>query len=377
MDPSGEFVFVANSGSNNVTVFSLNLDTGNLTPVPGSPFAAGSQPLDVATDGFGRFLYVANNLSNSISAFSINQSNGSLTPVAGSPFSMGNFLSRVAADPLGRFLYAMDGQGVFVLTIGATGALTPAAGSPLALNPAPSAIATDPSGQFLLVTQRTRFIGQNDTVASYRVNANGSLTPVGSPVALGARCQPFGRGSGPGRAMGLRRESVWLSSTAGFSLQPVTGVLTPIPGSPFPAGRKTPLMWPSISGSQPPISHFARLSFLEEPAAAGGTPPYSWSISAGTLPPGLALNAATGIVSGTPTGSGHVHFHRPSCRQHGSNGFTRVHDSGPFRKLPGGHGHSSIECPRRGPEWGVLHHGCDGEQCDHFQREPDFQVSRQ
>ena len=135
VDPAGEFVFVANSGSNNVTVFTLSPDSGNLTPVPGSPFATGSQPLDVSTDGFGRFLYVANNLSNSISAFSINRSNGALTPIAGSPFSMGSFLSRVEADPLGRFLYAMDGQRVFVLSIGATGALTPVSGSPLALNP--------------------------------------------------------------------------------------------------------------------------------------------------------------------------------------------------------------------------------------------------
>jgi len=34
--------------------------------------------------------------------------------------------------------------------------------------------------------------------------------------------------------------------------------------------------------------------------AAGGTAPYSWSVSAGTLPAGLALSAA-GVLSGTPT----------------------------------------------------------------------------
>ena len=212
MDPAGEFVFVANSVSNNVSVFSLDLDTGALTPVPGSPFAAGSQPLDVATDGFGRFLYVANNLSNSVSAFAINRSTGALTPIAGSPFSMGSFLSRVEADPLGRFLYAMDGQRVFVLSIGARGALTPVAGSPLDLripNGGPSAIAADPSGQFLLVTQSTRSIGQNDTVASFRVNSNGSLTPVGTPVAIGEGVSPVSRGGGSGWAMGLRGESIW------------------------------------------------------------------------------------------------------------------------------------------------------------------------
>ena len=263
-------------------MFSLNLDTGNLTPVPGSPFAAGSQPLDVATDGFGRFLYVANNLSNSISAFSINQSSGSLTPVAGSPFSMGNFLSRVAADPLGRFLYAMDGQGVFVLTIGAAGALAPAASSPLALNPPPSAIATDPSGQFLLVTQRTRFIGQNDTVASYRVSSSGSLTPVGSPVALGQGVSPSAVGIDPG-GQWVYVANLLANSTAGFSFQPVTGVLTPIPGSPFPVGQRPVAVAVFIGLTASDIA-FREAFFSKKPAAAGGTLPYSWSISAGTLP---------------------------------------------------------------------------------------------
>jgi large repetitive protein len=35
-------------------------------------------------------------------------------------------------------------------------------------------------------------------------------------------------------------------------------------------------------------------------AATGGTAPYTWSISAGALPPGLSLAASTGIISGTP-----------------------------------------------------------------------------
>jgi hypothetical protein len=36
-------------------------------------------------------------------------------------------------------------------------------------------------------------------------------------------------------------------------------------------------------------------------AATGGTTPYTWSITSGTLPAGLALNAATGAIAGTPT----------------------------------------------------------------------------
>jgi len=38
--------------------------------------------------------------------------------------------------------------------------------------------------------------------------------------------------------------------------------------------------------------------------ASGGTTPYSWSVVSGQLPPGLALNTTSGIISGTPTAAG-------------------------------------------------------------------------
>jgi hypothetical protein len=43
-------------------------------------------------------------------------------------------------------------------------------------------------------------------------------------------------------------------------------------------------------------------------AASGGVPPYAWTIASGSLPPGVTLTAATGVLAGTPTKQGRYSF---------------------------------------------------------------------
>lgn len=83
-------------------------------------------------------------------------------------------------------------------------------------------------------------------------------------------------------------------------------------------------------------------------AVAGGTPPYTWTISSGSLPPGISLASATGHLSGAPTGTAQLYTFNvtvmdassPPQSASASLGITVVAHSGALQidtaALPGG-----------------------------------------
>src|SRR5215469_8876618 len=130
-----DFLYAANSGSNNVSAFAINPSTGGLTPVTGSPFATGG-----SADGIGmaltatpddKFLIAANGASMTLTVFSV-AADGSLAQVPGSPFPSGASgplaSAKVTSD--GKFLAVSSAPGVIsMFTISATGGLASVPGS--------------------------------------------------------------------------------------------------------------------------------------------------------------------------------------------------------------------------------------------------------
>jgi hypothetical protein len=64
---------------------------------------------------------------------------------------------------------------------------------------------------------------------------------------------------------------------------------------------------PSITTTSPLTSGDVGTAYSQTFAVSGGTAPFTWSLSVGTLPPGLTLSSA-GVLSGTPTTAGTSNF---------------------------------------------------------------------
>ncbi len=59
---------------------------------------------------------------------------------------------------------------------------------------------------------------------------------------------------------------------------------------------------------QPPPAGEVGASYSDQLAVTGGTSPFTWTVSAGSLPPGVTLSSAGGLLSGTPTAAGTFSF---------------------------------------------------------------------
>ena len=110
VEGTASYVYVTDQETNQIYGYSIaRSTTGNLTPMPSSPFSTGALPLSITVDPRAKYVYTANANSATVSAFAINQASGSLSSVAGSTFSTHAGTNCLAIDPnLGSYLYATN-----------------------------------------------------------------------------------------------------------------------------------------------------------------------------------------------------------------------------------------------------------------------------
>ncbi len=164
IDPSNRYLYVANSCYQNAsgtncsgTISSYSLNAGIPQPLAIDAAGTGLYPMLLTIDPTGQYLYVSQFAANSVGEYTINQDSGALSP--GPSSATGSAPWGVVVGPSGRHLYVSDtgsasgnSAGVSIFRIAATtGGLTPASTPSLMVGGNPLGIAIGPKGRRLYV----------------------------------------------------------------------------------------------------------------------------------------------------------------------------------------------------------------------------------
>src|SRR5438270_373927 len=244
-----KFFYATEYKAGRIAEYVVNPLTGSLTPTSQGSASAHSGPVDIASDSGGYRLYVTNSGSHDLNAYFINRSSGNLTQVPGSPFALTGIANRVVVHPSGHFVYATSSPSssnteISAFAVQSNGSLKPIAGSPYSLGPGSGgAITIDPAGKYLYASASSAGSG---AIAAYSINqTNGALTPVaGSPFP--APTYPGCTSACSTSASDLRVDPTGnylygtesdIDAIGGFRIDRANGSLTSLPGSPYAAGR--------------------------------------------------------------------------------------------------------------------------------------------
>lgn len=237
------YVLVANTDSNNLSVFSVDSGSGRLQFR--SYVSTGDWPVAVVVHPSGAFAYVANSAvpgqpsSNTISAYQV-QSNGTVTAIGGQIATMSTPVS-VVIGPNGKHLYvtctgataAQSGIEIFAINQ-TTGALSTLSSGGTLAGISATAMAVNASGSLLCVLNRNA-----SEISTYQINAStGTLLPVGRPIATGKFPNAvLFSASGQFVYVASTGATAGTGAVTTYSLNAVTGVLTArgsvVPGQPW------------------------------------------------------------------------------------------------------------------------------------------------
>jgi 6-phosphogluconolactonase len=265
LSPAADALFVANSGSNSISSYTIN-SGGSLTAA-GTTTPTGKTPTGLAIDPGGKFLFAANQTSSDISVFSI--SGTALTQVPGSPFTTipagysypnGTLPAAVAVSRTGKFLYVANQLANFVsvFSVNSTSGALAALGVPFYnVGIAPSGVAVTPNGGFLYVANAG---ANSNNISAFAIcdavvtscsnpnNQDGTLTPVaGSPFPAGLGPVAIAFDPGFNFAYVVDRSSNQISQ---YVYGPGSGVLTPLSPGTISTGL-TPVSMAIVSGVIP------------------------------------------------------------------------------------------------------------------------------
>jgi 6-phosphogluconolactonase (cycloisomerase 2 family) len=226
--PRARFLYAATSDISAILEFSIGPD-GSLTG-PSYFTLSNSSPEMVVADPAGKFLFAIE--PQGILAFTINSKTGNLTQVVGSPFPVGgssDYPTAIAIDPKGKFVYVsvFDPELPYLEAYPinrSTGALTQGpvlGGFNWNSSANPSSIVTDPSGQFVYLVDPV-----SGAIAGFAANGNGRILPTPFAAGLGANLIS---GSADFFYVFARQ----IPDLIGYSFNPESGELRPVPGDPF------------------------------------------------------------------------------------------------------------------------------------------------
>src|SRR5215469_1355426 len=219
-----------------IAAFPIDRTTGALgTP---STSAGPSASLGIASIR-NTFLYASEtDVNGPIEAWTIDQTTGKLSSIAGSPFTLEAFAmpaALAATNSVGPFLYVADVAKIDAFKVGTTGMLSAVPGSPFAAG-INLYLTVDPSDRFLYVAND----GPPASILGFSIDpGTGVLTPV-----PGASFPVSSNQTSP-----VQLGQIVVDATGKFVYTPLTfsnevvaftiaanGALTAVPGSPFAAG---------------------------------------------------------------------------------------------------------------------------------------------
>ncbi len=240
VEPTGEYVYVSNWGSNNVSQYKIEAD-GKLTALPTATVATGKNPNAVTINHHDQYAYVANFADNTVSQYTIGL-DGLLVPMSAPAVASGTAPASLIVAPNDKYAYVGNfgadlqnppsGPGtISQYSVGSDGSLTPMSSATAVSGSGPNALAIDPASKYLYVAN----FGDN-TVGQYTINSDGSLTAMPLPAVNTG-------GTPVGIAIDPTGSYVYIANRADGTISQYTVDTTA--GSPT-AGSLTPMLTPAV-----------------------------------------------------------------------------------------------------------------------------------